>query len=289
MDNWWGNIWAAINPFPLNNNQSQQAPSPSPTSSQGDPWVDAGFTPAGGGYYKRDANGRLSFVNKGGIDPSVLESIESGGSPGVQGATSVREIQNTPTPTQAPTSKWSFKRDKPATPTPTPTYRQINADEVYQPSLTPTPTPTPNPNPYRHPRWDQNREKFADYYQQLLSGTGLAHQKYPRVPQELLMDIAMIESGGRPISQHGGPAQGYFQFEPSTLAGLNSTIDPYSATQSAELAAQLINSNQLSRWGTPGGTWGSLDASRRNPEDRLTSYYSPEELNQFLADQYQIR
>lgn len=155
----------------------------------------------------------------------------------------------------------------------------------------PTPTPTPNPNPYRHPRWNENRVKYPKNFEELLSGTGIASKKWD-VPQDLLMDTALIESGGRPIPQHGNVpngGQGYYQFEPPTLRGLGrEDLDPYSATESADLAAELMSKHQLSRWGIPGGSWGSLDASRRNEADRLSTYYSPEELNRFLSSQYQF-
>lgn len=180
-----------------------------------------------------------------------------------------------------------FKNDKPQTnastqqasipmPTATPTARPTQA-----------PTPTPTQAMYRHPRWEENKQAYPKEYQELTSGVKQASDN-PLVRQ-LLMDIALIESGGRPIDQHGGPAQGYFQFEPDTLRGLKSNINPYSATESAGLAGDLIQGRQLSRWGVPGGTWGSLDASRRDVKDRLTTYYTPDELNQFLSTNYQIQ
>jgi len=172
-----------------------------------------------------------------------------------------------------------------ADPTPTPIPAVLGAMTAPTASAAAIPTPTP-PLEYRHPGWE--KVKGNKNYQEMSSGTALANQKYPDVPQDLLMDISMIEAGGMPIQQYGGPAQGYYQFEPSTLAGLKSNIDPYSATESAELAAKLIHNKQLSRWGVPGGTWGSLDASRRQPDFRLSTYYSPEELNQFLDDRHKF-
>lgn len=131
-------------------------------------------------------------------------------------------------------------------------------------------------------------------FDELLAAARQANKAYPRVPVDLLMDKFAIESGGGQYLKqfNNGPGRGPSQFEmplPEDLARIApEDFNPMSATDSAMLSAQLINNNGLSRWGTPGGTWGSLDASRREPKDRLSTYYSPEELNQFLAKDYQF-
>lgn len=158
------------------------------------------------------------------------------------------------------------------------------------PTLTPTLTPTPSPSSRqpRHPGWQEHQRDYPKYNQELTSGTRLASQKY-NVPQNMLMDISMIETGGKPIDQYGGgPGQGYFQFEPKQ-SFIPPGFDPYSATASADLAAREISNRRLSRWGLPGGSWGSLDASRRLPKDRLTTYYSANELNPYLPFSYQLK
>lgn len=138
---------------------------------------------------------------------------------------------------------------------------------------------------YRHPNWNKWKQQSPKSFDELLSGTRKASEQYG-VPQDLLMDIAGIESSGGQIMDQlsGGPGKGYYQFE-NPESGYN----PYSATESAQLAAKRIKNKQLSNWGTPGGNWGSLDASIRDPKDRLSSYYTPEELNKYLVKDYQFK
>jgi len=138
---------------------------------------------------------------------------------------------------------------------------------------------------FRLPQWEQWSKQNPKGFEELLSGTGLASEKWG-VPQDLMMDIAGLEtSGGQFMNQvGGGPGQGWFQFEPDTLEGLLSQIDPNSATESADLVGQLISEGQLSRWGGPKRRWGTLDNQRRPESDRLSTYYSPEEINPYLRD-----
>jgi hypothetical protein len=159
-----------------------------------------------------------------------------------------------------------------------------------RPSATPTPTPMPTPDTrqYRNPQWDQWSKQNPKGFNELLSATKAAAQQY-NVPQALLMDISGLEtSGGQQLTQtSGGPGRGFYQFEPSTfdkIAGSN--FDPNSATQSALLAAKEIANKRLSRWGTPGSNWGTLDNPNR--AQKITDWYKPEELNKFLVSQYQF-
>lgn len=141
----------------------------------------------------------------------------------------------------------------------------------------------------RNPNWEKWQKLAPKSFEALLAGARQASEN-TGVPSDLLMDISGAEtSGGQFLNQFGGaPGQGYFQFEPETLNGLGANIDPYSATESAQLAAELIKNKQLSRWGTPGARWGTLDNPNNN-NGRLTDFYTPEELNQFLSPKYQIR
>ena len=153
----------------------------------------------------------------------------------------------------------------------------------------PTPQPSPQPTQPRNPLWQRWQQAQPKRFEELLSGAQIAASKYG-VPFELLMDISGLEtSGGQFMEQiGGGPGRGYFQFEEDTLNGLGSKIDPNSATESADLTASLIAKKQLSRWGTPAGGWGTLN-NQKNTNGKLTDWYSNEELNPYLADQYQLR
>ena len=144
----------------------------------------------------------------------------------------------------------------------------------------PTPTATPTPQPYRLPQWETWKKQNPSRFNELLSATAQASQAYPKVPQSLLMDISGLEtSGGQFLDQlSGGPGQGYFMFEPTTLRDIGADINPYSATESARLAAELINKGQISRWGKMGRKWGTIDNQRRPASDRLSTYYTQEEL-----------
>lgn len=146
----------------------------------------------------------------------------------------------------------------------------------------------------RNPLWDTWQKTNPKGFEELLSGAQLAAAKHG-VPAELLMDISGLEtSGGQILNQMSAPVgQGYFQFEPATLRGLKSDIDPYSATESADLAASLIKNKQLSRWGTPQSknplnkNWGTLD-NPNNKNGSLMQWYGADELNPYLSDKYQI-
>lgn len=145
----------------------------------------------------------------------------------------------------------------------------------------------------RNPKWDRWQQLNPKSFEELLAGARQASQN-TGVPTDLLMDISGLEtSGGQFVNQiGGGPGQGYFQFEPETLSDLGSNIDPYSATQSAQLAAELIKNNQLSRWGTPQAPgmrdWGTLD-NPNNRNGKLVDFYSPAELNPYLSPEYQVK
>ena len=65
-------------------------------------------------------------------------------------------------------------------------------------------------------------------------------------------------------------------------------MNPYSATDSANLAAKEIAGGRLSRWGTPSGQWGSLN-NHKNMNGKLTDFYSKEELNRYLAPKFQFK
>jgi len=143
-------------------------------------------------------------------------------------------------------------------------------------------------NDPRNPNWEFWQKTQPGKYAEILSGSKIASEQ-TGVPYGLLMDIAGAEtSGGQFMNQlSGGPGKGWFQFENETMDDLGQKIDPNSATESAKLAARLIANKQLSRWGTPGSKWGTLD----NPNNRngaLTDFYQPEELNQFLSDKWQF-
>lgn len=145
-----------------------------------------------------------------------------------------------------------------------------------------------NTNGGRNPNWEKWRQLAPKSFEQLLSGAQIASER-TGVPAELLMDISGAEtSGGQNLNQFGGaPGQGYFQFEPETLRSLGSNIDPYSATESAGLAADLIKKRQLSRWGTPQGNWGTLN-NQKNKNGKLTELYTKAELNKYLSDKFQL-
>lgn len=155
----------------------------------------------------------------------------------------------------------------------------------------------------RNPKWEQWKQLAPKSFEQLLSGAQIASEKHG-VPADLLMDIAGAEtSGGQFLTQMGADGnpvpnggRGFYMFEQPTLNSLGADIDPYSATASADLAAQRIKAGELSRWGTSkeaamknqGKYWGTLD-NPNNQNGSLIDFYSPEELNQFLAKEYQVK
>lgn len=179
-------------------------------------------------------------------------------------------------PTTAPrTSKGLInpQADYDFTPSPTPTITTA-------PSPAPTPTPMPSDNP-RNPNWGQWKRNNPKGFEELLSGAKLASTKHG-VPAGLLMDVSGLEtSGGTQLNPPmGHTASGYFMFNQPTIndpylpAKVPSGFDPMSATDSADLAAQLIRKKQLSRWAvlnTPGAG-----------KNMLTDFYSPEELAPYL-------
>lgn len=172
---------------------------------------------------------------------------------------------------------------------PLPERESMVSPDYEPPANRPTPTPTPTPpKQYRNPNWETWAKTNPKGFQELLSATQTA-SKETGVPPDLLMDISGIEtSGGQFLKQlSGGPGRGYYQFEGETLNDIGANIDPMSATESAGLAANLISKKQLSRWGTPKSNWGSLN-NPRNANGRLSDWYSPEELNQYLTPQHRF-
>lgn len=164
---------------------------------------------------------------------------------------------------------------------------------------------------YNHPIWDEVRKINPKAYQEALSGTQIASESYddPQL-QQLLMDKFAIEVGdklkdpewmsGEMKQIGGGPGRGWGQFElingklPEDFEiqaqAIVPNYSPQSATDSAKIAAdQIVNRKMLSRWGTPGSSWGSLDATRRQEKDRLTKYYDKEYLNQYLKPSVQFK
>lgn len=139
--------------------------------------------------------------------------------------------------------------------------------------------------------WDTWSKQYPESYQSLKSAAERV-EKEIGVPAEILIDISGIEtSGGHSLIQNsGGPGRGYFQFEmplPSDIKKIadrlfNNKFDPFDAYQSARLAGELIKNRNLSRWGKFGGSWGSVDNQTRDKNERLTTYYSKEELSKYL-------
>lgn len=159
----------------------------------------------------------------------------------------------------------------------------------YTPQVsTPTPTPepavlgaqTPQIQP-RNPNWAHWQQVNPKGFQELLSGAQLASERHG-VPADLLMDVSGLEtSGGTQLgSPQGHTAAGYFMFNDTTLndpylpAQVPADFDKNSATQSADLAAQLIKKRQLGRWAVAKGKGAGGNT--------LGDFYSPEELAPYL-------
>lgn len=171
---------------------------------------------------------------------------------------------------------------------PLPERASMVSPDYEPPMKKPAPTPTPAPaRQFRNPLWNKWSKINPKSFQELLSGTKIA-SKETGVPQDILMDIPGIESSGGQFMRQlsGGPGRGYYQFEPGQ-AYIPPNFDYDSATESARLAAKRIKSGNLSNWGTPQGGWGSLN-NLKNSNGKLTDWYSPEELNQFLAPKFRL-
>ncbi len=172
-------------------------------------------------------------------------------------------------------------------PSPTPTSNQVPRSRAvgYSPEFIGPVKPS------RNPRWEQWRKNDPKAFEQIFSATAIASEK-SGIPQDLLMDIAGIESsGGQFMNQlSGGPGKGYYQFENPEPG-----YDPYSATSSASLAAKRIGNKQLSNWGydeddqmaREGRTWGSVD-NPKNQNGRLTDFYNEQDLNAYLTKHWQF-
>ncbi len=158
------------------------------------------------------------------------------------------------------------------------------AENQPTPVPTPTPTPTPMPEAHRHQDWDYWKRQNPKGYEALLSGTKIAEEEFG-FPRNMNMDLSGIETSGTQFLDQlsGGPGQGYHQWEPTTLEEIAwDGFDPYSATDSARLVAKIATENQgLGRWGKREGTWGSMDNLNRLLKDRMTTYYSDEELEPY--------
>lgn len=168
-------------------------------------------------------------------------------------------------------------------------------------TIQPTPTPTPEPKQYRNPIYEnqiyKSNQNPVVKFDEMLAGAQEASQRW-EVPLDLLMDIPAIESSGGQFGNQmsGGPAVGPYAFEMPLKDDIqaivnkifpDSEFNPLSATDSANLAGYLIKNKQLQRWGKPDGTWGSLN-NPNNTNGKLTDYYSPEELNPYLGENFQF-
>ena len=159
-----------------------------------------------------------------------------------------------------------------------------------------------NTSPHRVELWNTWKEESPDIYQQLLEATKNTSGE-TGVPQSLLMDIAGLEStGGKYTKQlSGGPGRGAYQFEvdengdiPEDMQNIANSIglenfDPLDIGQATKMAGELIKRGQLSRWGTQGGNWGTMDNQNRAEDERISNYYSNEELNQYMSPNYAFK
>ncbi len=177
---------------------------------------------------------------------------------------------------------------------------QQQSQQTDQGSQLPQEPQSQQAQPYRVSHWSEWKEQNPETYQRLLEETERV-SKEKGVPQDLLMDIAGLEtSGGQFMEQQGGPGRGPYQFEVDESGNLPSDVqniaretgieefNPKDIGQSVELAGELVKRGQLSRWGTPQSSWGTLDNPRRKEGERLTDYYSQEELNKYLGEQHQF-
>lgn len=163
---------------------------------------------------------------------------------------------------------------------PLPKDYQFGAQTTQKTAPTPSPSPTPMVSP-RNPNWQTWQRQNPKGFEELLSGAQLASQKHG-VPADMLMDMSGLEtSGGLQLDPPAGhTARGYFMFNEPTLndpylpATVPDDFDPMSATQSADLAAQLIKKKQLGRWAVAKGKGAGGDS--------LSDFYSPEELAPYL-------
>lgn len=158
-------------------------------------------------------------------------------------------------------------------------------------AATPTPTPTTTPtNTYRNTNVDKYwKKQNPQRYSEMIAGITAA-SKASGVPSGLLGDIAALESefGNRAkTTVPGQTAAGPYMFtKPTIQEAINrgwatSSFNPQSATESASLAAKYIKNKLLNRWDVV-----------KNPgagKQSLKDYYSPDELNKYLLNQFKLQ
>ncbi len=154
----------------------------------------------------------------------------------------------------------------------------VSARPQIEPTPTPTPTPTVEP---RNPNWGTWKRQNPKGFEEILAGAMAASER-TGVPADLLMDLSGLEtSGGTQLDPpEGHTARGYFMFNEPTLSDpylpveVPQDFDPMSATQSAQLAAELMKKQQLGRWSVAKGKGAGGNS--------LGDFYSPEELSPYL-------
>jgi len=143
-----------------------------------------------------------------------------------------------------------------------------------------SPSPQPQVNP-RNPNWALWKKQNPKGFEALSSGAELASQKHG-VPADMMMDLSGLEtSGGTQLgSPVGHTAGGYYMFNNPTLndpylpVNIPEDFDRNSATQSADLAAQLIKKRQLGRWAVAKGKGAGGNT--------LGDFYSEEEMSPYF-------
>lgn len=182
----------------------------------------------------------------------------------------------------------SFKEPELVSPLPK-DYQFPQAQAVSIPAPSPTPTPTPTVEP-RNPNWGTWKRQNPKGFEELLAGAMAASER-TGVPADLLMDLSGLEtSGGTQLDPpKGHTAAGYFMFNdptvgnperemkpsPEVLPFIPEGFDRMSATQSAQLAADLMKERQeLGRWAVARG--------RGAGGNTLGDFYSDEELAPYL-------
>lgn len=159
-------------------------------------------------------------------------------------------------------------------------YQFPQARAAQMPDASPSPTPTPQIQP-RNPNWEVWQRQNPKGFEELLAGARQASEN-TGVPADLLMDVSGLEtSGGTQLNPpKGHTASGYFMFNDPTLndpylpADVPVDFDRNSATQSAQLAAELMKKQQLGRWAVAKGKGAGGNS--------LKDFYSDEELAPYL-------
>lgn len=159
-------------------------------------------------------------------------------------------------------------------------YQFPQARAAQMPAASPSPTPTPQIQP-RNPNWEVWQRQNPKGFEELLAGARQASERHG-VPADMLMDMSGLEtSGGLQMNPPAGhTARGYFMFNEPTLSDpylpvdVPEDFDPMSATDSADLAAQLMKKKQMGRWAVANGKGAGGNSMR--------DFYSPEELSPYL-------